>query len=91
MSRSDGTEQSSSSTAVDRARREIAAYVFAHPHATDTFPGVRDFWVPGLCEAVGVDAMRSALDRLIAEGTLEGRVLPGGDVMYTRGKRMGAA
>jgi len=69
--------------------RDIAKYVVDHPHASDTFNGVRDFWVPGLCDTIGADALQSALDRLVAEGALEARRLPGGHVIYTRGKRAG--
>ena len=71
--------------------REIARYVCEHPHATDTFNGVRDFWVPRLCDAVGPDVLQSALDKLVAAGELDARRVPGGHVIYARRKRSGAA
>ena len=71
--------------------REIARYISEKPHATDTFTGVRDFWVPGVCDAVGAEVLQAALDGLVAADVLETRRLPGGDVIYTRGKRSGAA
>lgn len=70
--------------------RELARYVDEHPHATDTFAGVRDFWVPALSDAVGADVIQAALDALVAADMLQTRELPGGDVIYTRGRRPGA-
>ena len=91
MGRSDPTNPTSRSERIELAMRAIARYVRETPHATDTFTGVRDVWVPELCDAVGADVLQAALDGLVAAEVLETRRVPGGDVIYTRGKRSGAA
>jgi hypothetical protein len=85
------TDLSSRSERIELAMRGLAQYVDEHPHATDTVAGVRDFWVPALSDVVGADVVQAALDALVAADVLQTRKLPGGDVIYTRGRRPGAA
>ena len=84
------TDLSPRSERIELAMRELAQYVDEHPHATDTFAGVRDFWVPALSDAVGADVVQAALDALVTADVLQTRELPGGDVIYARGRRPGA-
>jgi hypothetical protein len=85
------TDSSSRSERIELVMRELAQYISEHPHAMDTVTGVRDFWVPAFCGAVGTDVVQAALDALVAADVLDTGRLPGGDVIYTRGKRSGGA
>jgi hypothetical protein len=87
VGRSDPAELRPYAERIELAAREIARYVDEHPNASDTFDGVRDWWVPELCEAVGPDVVRSAVDRLVTERVLEARRLPGDTVIYGRGRK----
>jgi hypothetical protein len=67
--------------AVDVAVAEIERYVRAHPHASDTLHGVRDWWLAGLGQVLPLSVVQTALDRLVAAGRIVARRIPG-DVVY---------
>jgi hypothetical protein len=62
---------------IDAAAREIAQYVHEHPNARDTLQGVRDWWLAGRGPLLPLDAVQAALDRLVADGCLSVRRIPG--------------
>lgn len=68
--------------------REIERYLAAHPNASDTLQGVRDWWLAALGETLRLDVVQSALDRLVRGGLVEARPIPGG-VLYGRAKNGG--
>jgi hypothetical protein len=68
---------------IETAVREIERYLRAHPNASDTRQGVRDWWLADLASPLSADVIQIALDRLVDEGKLEARSIPG-DVVYGR-------
>ena len=70
---------------IEAAVREIEQYLGAHPHASDTLQGVRDWWLAGLGRLLGLDVVQVAIDRLVEVGHLVARPIPGG-VAYSRAK-----
>ena len=70
--------------AVVTAMRAIERYLDAQPQASDTPSGVRDWWLRGLGQPLGTGIVDTALERLVAEGKVEKRALPGGTLVYGR-------
>ena len=71
------------SAQIESALEEIRRYLVAHPNASDTAQGVRDWWLGGHGATFGLDVIEAALDRLVEARMLECRSIPGG-VLYTR-------
>jgi hypothetical protein len=57
----------------------LRGYVASHPDAADTLDGIARWWFPA---AVVPEVMRSAVERLVAEGTLRRRESADGTVVY---------
>jgi hypothetical protein len=68
---------------IESAVEEIGRYLVAHPNASDTAEGVRDWWIGGQRAVFSLDVVQAALDRLVEAHMLECRSIPGG-VLYTR-------
>jgi hypothetical protein len=68
MVRSD--EWPSHSDSQIRLRRALAEYIRNHPHASDTLPGILDFWIPRDLYATPRE-VEAALDDLVARGMLQ--------------------
>ena len=62
--------------------RDIERYLEAHPHSSDTLLGVCDWWLIAPLPPVIVLA---ALDRLVRDGRIAARTIPGG-VVYERAR-----
>jgi hypothetical protein len=65
------------------AVREIERYLEAHPNASDTLQGVRDWWLAGTVKRFALEDIQRALDLLVESGVIEPRSIPGG-VLYGR-------
>lgn len=53
-------------------RRDILAYLRAHPSAADTADGIADWWLPRpLIEAGNAAAIQLALDDLVSRGIVD--------------------
>jgi hypothetical protein len=65
---------------IESAVREIERYLHAHPNASDTLEGVRDWWLAALGRLLSVDVIQAALDRLVESRVVEARPIPGGVV-----------
>lgn len=68
---------------LESAVREIERYLRAHPNASDTLQGVRDWWLEGLAAVLPLTVVQLALDRLVADRVVGARPIPGG-VVYGR-------
>ena len=66
--------------------RQIERYLAAHPNASDTLEGVRDWWLADLGVLLPLTLVQTALDRLTALGVISARPIPG-DIVYERGGR----
>ena len=58
---------------------EIRRYLAAHANASDTMEGVQNWWLPF---RVPGSTVQRALDALVAEGVLQKRQLPDGNLIY---------
>jgi hypothetical protein len=85
VARSCGQADGWQSDDIGAAVREIERYLDAHPNASDTLQGVRDWWLAGLGRTLGADAIQRALDLLVESRVLEPRPIPGG-VLYVRAR-----
>jgi hypothetical protein len=68
---------------LESAVREIERYLRAHPNASDTLLGVRDWWLEGLDAVLPLTVVQLALDRLVADRVVAARPIPGA-VVYGR-------
>jgi hypothetical protein len=55
----------------DEMTRAIVEYLAEHPHATDTFEGIVEWWLMRQQIRVSVETLTSVLPRLIESGVLE--------------------
>ena len=62
------------------AMRHLVDYWRARPEAADTLEGILSWWIP--TATVTAQAVRDALERLIAEGTVETAVAADGRVRF---------
>lgn len=81
MVRADPAGRRERAEQIESAVREIDRYLHAHPNASDTLEGVRDWWLAGHVRPFTVDVIQAALDRLVDNRILEARSIPGG-VLY---------
>src|SRR5437773_290293 len=63
---------------------EVARYLERCPDASDTEEGVMQWWIPRIRIDEELAVVRDALTLLVAEGTVERRILPGGSVLVRR-------
>lgn len=85
MTRTDPDKDGQRSEQIDSTVQAITAYLRAHPNATDTLQGVRDWWLTDAARSWRLDVIQAALDRLVDSGAIEERPIPGG-VVYGRSK-----
>jgi hypothetical protein len=64
--------------------QEIRGYLDAHPDAADTIDGVIQWWLSPAFASASRDAVRRALERLVAEAKVVSHVLVDGAVVYAR-------
>lgn len=69
--------------AVDSAAAAIARYLSDHPKSGDTLEGVMQWWLARQRERDSVVTVSSALDLLVANGTLDKTEYSGGRVLYS--------
>lgn len=63
-------EWPSHSDSQTRLRRALVEYIRAHPHASDTLPGILDWWIPRDLSVTPRD-VEAVLDDLVAKGMLQ--------------------
>lgn len=63
-------------------KQEILRYVRAHTQSAETPEGVARWWLARQRFEDAIDVVLVALDELVAEGSLERYVLPGGTPVY---------
>ena len=78
------TSRPNPAVAEEAIAREIRRYLDAHPDAADTSDGVRQWWLSPEAAAAGAEAVRRALDRLVADSEMVSRVLVDGAIVYGR-------
>jgi hypothetical protein len=66
---------------VNRLVLEIRRYLQAHPRAADSAEGIATWWIAG-AQHSGLDAVESALERLVGTGEIRKQVLPDGKTVY---------
>lgn len=66
----------------DEIERSLLAYLRGHPRAADTLDGIVDWWLPRQRYETARLRIESALERLVAEGTLRRDILQDGAVLY---------
>jgi hypothetical protein len=59
--------------------RQLSAYLEAHPEASDTVEGIRQWW---MMEPADAEALAAALERLVERGILERTSGPDGRLRY---------
>lgn len=64
---------------VSEVAEEIRRYLAAHPNASDAAEGVQTWWLPHGVPGVTV---QQALDLLVADGVVDKRQLPDGNLIY---------
>lgn len=64
----------------------VIDYLHAHPNARDTAVGIHQWWLPELAGAAQLEDVEEALERLAATGFVRAQTLPGGAVVYGKGK-----
>lgn len=60
----------------------VLAYLERHPKAADTWEGIASWWLQ-VEPSVQPEAIRAALDRLVAAGSLAARRLPSAQWLYS--------
>jgi len=60
----------------------VLRYLDANPNAADTAEGIHEWWLNRELASARKEQVRRALERLVAQGTLERRLLTGGQVLY---------
>ena len=63
-------------------KQEILRYVRAHAHSAETPEGIARWWLTRQRFEDAIEVVQVALDELVAEGSLERHVLPGGAPVY---------
>ena len=76
---------------VRRLAQQIASYLEAHPDAVDTADGIRRWWLAPRGIEATPEQLQRALDRTVADGTVERRTLPDGRSVYARAAGGGTA
>lgn len=66
----------------DETRREILAYLVAHPHCEDTLEGIAEWWLLERSIERRLKDVRRVLEELVSEGLLERRSSAGGQARY---------
>lgn len=64
-------------------RREILAYLNAHPRAADTAVGACGWWIESSTSDGTVERVRRVLDRSAAKGRVRRTKIVGGRVVYS--------
>lgn len=67
---------------VEHLAQDIAAYLSGNPHAADTVPGIRNWWLSDVTPGVSHDDVENAIGILMQRGALECRTLPDGTRIY---------
>jgi Fe2+ or Zn2+ uptake regulation protein len=73
----------------DVIRKEILAYLEAHPQSADTAEGIRDWWIGSKEYHTTVERVRRVLDRLVREGHVRRVKITGGSEVYRAGVKAG--
>ena len=68
------------------AAQEIRDYLMAHPNAADSAQGIAKWWLGRRRYEEAIETVRSALDYLVAEGTVIKRKMVSGETVYVRGE-----
>ncbi len=63
-------------------KQEILRYVRAHAQSAETPEGIARWWLARQRFEDAIEVVLVALDELVAEGSLERHVLPGGTPLY---------
>ena len=61
----------------------ISRYLYAHPQATDTERGIREWWLLTACPC-HPDDVHAAIEHMVGIGALAERTLPDGQRAYAR-------
>ncbi len=68
------------------AAQEIRDYLRAHPNAADSAQGIAKWWLGRRRYEEAIETVRSALDYLVAEGTVIKRKTVSGETVFVRGE-----
>ena len=68
---------------LDRVVAAIEAYLTSHPVAADSAAGIARWWLGQEGIEAGVDEVQGALERLVENGVVRARTLPGGERIYS--------
>jgi hypothetical protein len=71
---------------ITTAMQGIVNYLRLHPDSADSVRGVQ-LWLSLLADELSEEIIGLALERLVAGGKLEAKSVPGGTVVYGRGRR----
>jgi Fe2+ or Zn2+ uptake regulation protein len=63
---------------------EIVRYLADHPDAADTLEGIQHWWLSRQRWEPAATQVQRALDWLVEHGLVEKRMLPDGQVVYTK-------
>lgn len=64
----------------------VLGYIGAHPNAADTLDGIARWWLPQQRYVTAQARIQAALERLVADGSLQLRRLPDGTALYSLGR-----
>jgi Fe2+ or Zn2+ uptake regulation protein len=64
-------------------RKEILAYLEAHPQASDTAEGIFGWWIETGKYQATAERVRRVLERLALEGLIKRTEIAGGPVVYS--------
>jgi hypothetical protein len=68
---------------LERIVEALSGYLCTHRQAADTLDGIKDWWLPGdRFQGIHPDALRKALERLVAQGELARVESGNGLVLY---------
>ena len=77
-----GMNHQASISALEGLCREILDYFQTHPNAADTVEGIANWWLPRQRYETTRARIQLALDRLVAEGLVEAKLLADGAMVY---------
>jgi hypothetical protein len=63
---------------------EVLEYLHRHPAAIDTLDGIVNWWLPRQRYETARARIQQALDRLVAQGLVESKMLADGTTVYCR-------
>jgi hypothetical protein len=72
---------------VDLIAEDLARYLSEHPHAADTFDGIRRWWLTRIRVEEADIQVRKALEKLVDDRLVVKNELPDGRVLYRSAQR----